>query len=612
MRTLVIGLDAFDPNRFERLLNEGKMPHMAPYVEQGGYARLAVSNPPQTEVSWTSIATGLNPGSHGIFDFVHRDPATYTPYVSLLPTERKLGGVQFSPPFTARTMFEEVALHGYPATALWWPAMFPARPELPINVIPGLGTPDIRGRLGVGTCFCTDDGIGDDQIKTSVARLEWVSKDSYRGILEGPTKQARRGERMSVIDLRLDISDGTSAKFRLGDTVIDLVRGRWSPIIEVTFKLGLFVRIRAITRVILTQTSPDVQIYVMPLQIHPLHTPWRYGLPKSLMKRLWSRPGPFLTLGMPQDATALEDGFIDDDQFLRLCDGIFETRERILMDLLDDFQEGVLASVFDSLDRVQHMLRRDQPNLVDRWYVKIDGLIGRVANRLRNEDGKSTKLIILSDHGFSSYDKKVHLNRWLQAHGYLVQKDNASTYTLKSVNWTKTKAYALGLNSLYINLEGREGEGSVARGCYAEIVQRICAELTEWHDEGGKRVIQQAYPGHEVFTGSLVDYGPDVVVGYAPGYRASSETGLGHWKDTMLQPNCDHWSSDHCIDVQAVPGVLFCSEGLDDLSAPTYMDIPELVTGMVPIQNSSGGLKPPTTGGDDKTVEDRLKSLGYL
>ncbi|MFN2128538.1 MAG: alkaline phosphatase family protein, partial [Anaerolineales bacterium] len=89
MRVMLLGFDSFDPEVFENLLSVGRMPNLEKYVKAGNYSRFIVSDPPQTEVSWTSIATGLDPGGHGIFDFVHRDPNTYTPYVSLLPTERK-------------------------------------------------------------------------------------------------------------------------------------------------------------------------------------------------------------------------------------------------------------------------------------------------------------------------------------------------------------------------------------------------------------------------------------------------------------------------------------------------------------------------------------------
>ena len=87
MRTLILGIDSFDPRIFEQLSEEGLLPNLTRLAETGGYAPFEVSAPPQTEVSWTSIATGLNPGGHGIFDFVHRNPKSYTPYVSLLPTK---------------------------------------------------------------------------------------------------------------------------------------------------------------------------------------------------------------------------------------------------------------------------------------------------------------------------------------------------------------------------------------------------------------------------------------------------------------------------------------------------------------------------------------------
>src|SRR5512140_179462 len=156
MRAIILGFDSFDPTQFERLHQAGKMPNLGKLAEAKGYSRLEVCSPPQTEVSWTSIATGVDPGSHGIFDFVHRNPATYVPYVSIMPTKQTILGEQFIPPYTTRTFFQEAAEMGYPATAMWWPALFPARPEIPVATLPGLGTPDIRGQLGVGAYLTTE------------------------------------------------------------------------------------------------------------------------------------------------------------------------------------------------------------------------------------------------------------------------------------------------------------------------------------------------------------------------------------------------------------------------------------------------------------------------
>src|SRR5215211_1760095 len=177
MKTLILGFDSFDPAVFEELAGKNKLPNLEKFSQGGGYSKLEVCSPPQTEVSWTSIATGADPGGHGIFDFVHRDPASYIPYVSILPMRKSAAGEQFVPPYTAKTFFEEAADMGYAATALWWPAMFPARPRLPVNTLPGLGTPDIRGQLGVGTLFTSED---ESKKKTAVSKLTSIARNRYQ------------------------------------------------------------------------------------------------------------------------------------------------------------------------------------------------------------------------------------------------------------------------------------------------------------------------------------------------------------------------------------------------------------------------------------------------
>src|SRR5512143_2537505 len=196
MKTLILGFDSFDPKVFEELAGKNQLPNFEKFIEHGGYSQLEVCSPPQTEVSWTSIATGADPGGHGIFDFVHRDPATYVPYVSILPMRKTAVGEQFVPPYTAKTFFEEAADMGYPATALWWPAMFPARPNVPVNTIPGLGTPDIRGQLGVGTYMTTQP---TEKKKVKVAPLSPAGDRKFSAVLEGPSGKTKEGMRPVVL-----------------------------------------------------------------------------------------------------------------------------------------------------------------------------------------------------------------------------------------------------------------------------------------------------------------------------------------------------------------------------------------------------------------------------
>ncbi|MGE5139620.1 MAG: alkaline phosphatase family protein, partial [Rudaea sp.] len=204
MRTLILGLDAFDPSFFEEMQARGELPHLSRLAAAGGYSRFTVANPPQSEISWTSIATGLNPGAHGMFDFVHRDPATYSLYVSLLPTRRALGGTQFVPPFSASTIFDQVAAQGFPATSMWWPATFPARLDSPVRTIPGLGTPDIQGKLGVGVQFASDMDQPVQIGKTPREPLRQSGHDRFVGKLKGPRQQTRGGVQESELELQVE------------------------------------------------------------------------------------------------------------------------------------------------------------------------------------------------------------------------------------------------------------------------------------------------------------------------------------------------------------------------------------------------------------------------
>jgi predicted AlkP superfamily phosphohydrolase/phosphomutase len=611
MKTVILGFDAFDPRVFERLSSRGGLVNLTAYAEAAGYARLSVADPPQTEVSWTSIATGLNPGGHGIFDFVHRDPATYVPYVSLLPTQRSIGGVTFVPPSTARTLFEEATRLGFPATSLWWPATFPARPELPVRTIPGLGTPDIQGRLGVGSLFSSHIEESVNGKKTRIAALETSGRGRYSGWLEGPSRKTRAGAQPSAVRFELEMTGEKTCRLRVDGTSVDLIEGVWSPIIEVGFKLGVFMRVVSVTRAVLNRVDQHVHLYFLPLQIQPLRSPFRYATPGSFVKRLWQLHGPFLTLGWPQDTTALEEGCITDDQFLALCDSILATRERVLMGELDGFTEGVLASVFDSLDRIQHMFWRDRPDVVESWYEKLDGLVGRVKDRLSGSNSGPAKLLVISDHGFSHFDFKVHLNHWLIENGFLGVSGNPESGALRDVDWSASQAYALGLNSLYVNRVGREGQGAVTSQACGTTADRLREQLLQWRGPDGRPVVQKVLLQEEAFEGPLSAYGPDLVVGYAPGYRASSETGTGKWGKTSVVRNSDHWGADHCIDSQAVPGVLFCNEPFSDLPSPSYRDVPAIAIGR-PLEHRDSAPPPSVGSEDQETLEERLRGLGYL
>ncbi len=605
MKTVILGFDSFDPAIFESMAGQNDLPHLSKLMQAGGYSRLEVCSPPQTEVSWTCIATGTDPGGHGIFDFVLRDPNSYVPYVSILPMKKTAVGETFIPPYTTKTFFEEAAEMGYPATALWWPAMFPARPELPVNTLPGLGTPDIRGQLGVGTLFTTED---ETKKKTAVAKLEASGMDRFTGSLSGPQVKARGGTEAATLPVVLEVLDAQTARVQIGDVKLELKVGQWSDIFEIKFKAGMLMTIHAITRVIVTDLGAVKRMYFLPLQIHPLHSAFHYASSPSFAKSLWTKVGAYLTLGWPQDTTGLEEGCISDDQFLALCETIFERRKQIFYHLLDGFKEGVLASIFDDLDRIQHMFYHNRLDVAQAWYKKLDAFVGDVSGKL---NGKH-RLLVLSDHGFSTFQYKVHLNRWLIGNDWLTLKDGKTDGDLSSVDWSRTMVYAVGLNSLYLNVSGREGQGMIGADAIEPLLADVQKKLLGWTGPDGRNVVQKARLKHETYTGPYSRLGPDLVVGYAKGYRASSETGLGKIPaDETIEVNADHWGADHCVDKDVVPGVIFANRDLRDFGGISFRDIPFLAIGKHLDQSH---IKPPSQSGPQgqKDLEERLKGLGYL
>lgn len=611
MKTIIVGLDAFDPQVFESLSSAGKLPALTRLAEEHHYAPFAVSSPPQSEVSWTSIATGLDPAGHGMFDFVHRHPKTYNLYVSLLPMRKTRLGTEFDRPYRGHTIFDEAIERGYPATSLWWPATFPARLDSPVYSIPGLGTPDIYGRLGVGVGFHYGVDTPKEGAKIPLGRLTARGKNSFGGHLVGPARQTKSAPQPAISEFSLDFHDENTALLALGKQRIELTIGQWSPIIEVRFKMGWLISVRAITQVILTQGLPEPRLYFLPLQIHPLHPIWRYASPRGFVRKTWETAGGYLSLGWPQDTTALEEGWIDDDQFLALCEQIFAARRRVMLANLERFREGVLACVFDTLDRVQHMFWQQRPDVIEEWYRRYDSLVGEVQARIAKMAEKP-HLLVASDHGFAEFDHKVHLNRWLEERGYLRRKDGeGGKGSLEEVDWEHTTAYAIGLNSLYLNLQGREGQGSVPVQQIGEVMDSLRRDLLAWKSPQGEAVFHRVQPSSEIYSGPFAPFAPDLVLGFNRGFRASADTGLGKWGTDSLEVNRDHWRADHCMDAELVPGVLFSNQGFKGVERPSFRDFPHIAIGMTPKAEAA----PPETNlteEEQSELEERLKGLGYL
>jgi predicted AlkP superfamily phosphohydrolase/phosphomutase len=278
----------------------------------------------------------------------------------------------------------------------------------------------------------------------------------------------------------------------------------------------------------------------------------------------------------------LNDGAIDEDAFLKQAEFIQREREAMFFSALDHLRAGVLACVFDTSDRVQHMFYRhlDSANrhagVIERMYRDMDRLVGEAMARVDTE----TAFFVLSDHGFCSFRRGVNLNSWLRLNGYLALRDGAeeSGEYFEGIDWTRTRAYTFGLGGLYLNLRGREARGIVDPAEAGALKAELIESLSGLKDDG-EVAIQNVYAASEIYRGPYLSAAPDMIVGYARGYRTSWDAALGKATRRVFEDNLKAWSGDHCVDPGLVPGVLFSNlkvaagdPGIEDM-APTALSL---------------------------------------
>lgn len=548
-KVIVLGVDGMDPGFVER--HWDALPNLRALRDRGGFARLATTTPPQSPVAWSSFSTGLDPNAHGIFDFVLRDPKTKQPFSSMGATEEGRFRLTLGPyvlplsrsrvvSFRRGTAFWQLlADRGIPVTVVRMPTNYP--PVKAGRAISGMGTPDLRGTLGTFT-FYTDDPEETGRAVSGGLFVKARVVNGRAGLeLQGPPNSLRKNEPIATAPLIVDVDPAQPyARLTSGDSVAIVREGEWSPWMVADFPLMPLVSVRGTFRVYAKQLHPRFQIYVSPINVDPEAPSLPLSTPGSFARSVAEETGRFYTLGIPEDTSALRQGAFTLAEFLQQSRLVQDEEHRLLDYSLRHFKEGLLFFYVSSIDQNSHILwGRHDAELLD-VYRRVDNEIGDVMRREPSAD-----LMVMSDHGFTSFDRAVNLNTWLYARGFLALNGPPGDDTgLDAIDWRSAKAYALGLNGLYL----------ADRALLKDVKQQLLA----WQDPvNGRQVVQAVYETNPTPENAAV--APDLIVGYSPGYRASWQTGLGGTPRQLIEDNTDAWIADHCIDPAAVPGVLFTS-----------------------------------------------------
>ena len=601
-RVVVVGLDGFDPKLARRFMAEGGLPHLTRLAEEGTFCDLQTTLPALTPSAWSTFATGVDASRHNIYDFITRHRGNYQPLLSsarLGPARRHvhigpyrfpLGKPRIENLRKSQPFWKSLGQQGIFSSIIRVPITFPAE-KFNGLLLAGMCVPDLRGTQGEFTLFTSDRERAN--ISQGQVVVVEVASNRVQAQLTGPSNPIRGNGGALAVDVKLllDAAAG-SAEMRAGAESVVLACGEYSPWIELKFDAGAGVKVRGICRFYLLSCAP-FNLYVTPVQIDPEHPALPLSYPASFAVYLAKRFGKYGSLGLLEDTDSLNAEVLDEAAFLTQAYDLHEEREQMLFHELHRNKDGLVVCVFDGPDRIQHLffrtLEADHPanrgrateefaGVIPDLYAQMDALVGRVVAELANDP--EAVLWVVSDHGFCQFKRGVNLNSWLHQNGYLHLKEGTSLGGdwHADVDWSRTRAFALGLSGFYINRKGREGQGIVAEGeelaqLKAELVDKLSGLIDT---ETGEVAINKVWDTDTVFSGPYKDDAPDLLVGYNAGYRIAWSGANGGVTDWVFEDNTKSWSGDHCVDPRLVPGVLFCNRKIA-AGKPALGDLPPTI-----------------------------------
>lgn len=630
-RVLVLGCDGMDPRLVRKLIDENRMPNFAKLEQQGGFKPLETSIPPQSPVAWSNFITGANPGVHGVYDFIHRDLAPADPNLNVAPRtstsidvpppeplfEFQVSKYQFNSshlnPFAASQtttltrygvpFWNYLDERGIPIQIYKIPANYPPSESQHGHMccLAGMGVPDALATLGTYQHFSTEPRAAVD---LGGGRRDRIVKDfktgTYIATIIGPPNEFLPPSSRTGLPPKLEVElriyrDPENPSLKIAWTnegvagnearEIVLNEGDWSDWQEIHFlKTPVGPSLPTMVRFYVQQVHPEIKLYVSPLNFIPTNCAAVISEPPKFVKEIGEAIGPFYTQGFAETFRARHFKDLDDEEYRKQADIVLNESMRMLDYALERYVDGVLFFYFSSTDLQSHIFWWDSTHphpfrteagakkyhaVVEHVYERMDEALGKCMASL----GDEAAYIVMSDHGFGNFRRQFGLNSWLRENGYL-DSDGKPDLFFGKTDWSKTRAYGLGINSLYLNLKGRERMGSVEPADRDALLDEITARLLAYEDpsDPDTHPVARVYRRDEFYKGPEANNAPDLIIGYNREYRSSWQTGMGGFDRTVVSDNREAWSADHCIAHDFVPGIVLSNRRIMS-DAPALIDV---------------------------------------
>ena len=632
-KLVILGFDGMDPQLLKKWMDEGKMPNISALARGGGMYPLGTTHSPESPTAWASFATGVNAGKHNIYDFLVRDTTTYIPDLGMVtrtPPKFLFNYFPVSKPkltsIRGGTSFWVTAgKEGVRSDMLTVPVTFPPEDVANGHLLSGLPLPDIRGTMGTFSYYATDLSRyeeGNTEMGGILKRLVFEG-DTASSELEGPpspivrqqieairrqgptlndSDRARLADLQAAQDVRIPFTvqwnrAAKTAKVAIDGQTISLAPGTWTPWIDLTFKVNFIVRLHGMAQMLLVNAGNELQLYVSPVNFKPDQPPIPISSPAGFSGDLYKAIGNYRTLGWAEATWALNEGRMDEKTFMDDLMVAFDDRAKVILNRVDAKDWDLLIGVIESTDRVQHMMWRlidpthplYDPALasqfgdsIERVYKRADDFVGEVVKRV----GPGVPVMIVSDHGFHSWRKAVNLNTWLVQNGYMALKGQQGADKKLSdlfgggtfwenVDWSRTRAYAMGIGQIYFNVRGRESQGIVSPGAESsaladDMVRKL---LTMTDPDDGASIIHAVYKRDDIYAGPFLHNAAELQVGMNDGYRVSWQTTLGGSPPGIVYKNDRKWSADHGGYDFAITSGVFVTGRPINTPSPRIIDI---------------------------------------
>ena len=602
-RLVVLGFDGVDPRILREYLDAGDLPALARLVKAGGLHALESEIPPESPVAWASLLTGVGPGRHSIFDFVVRDPERtgYEPVNGMATVTFPrwiLSYVPWRPAQVTRrlaypTFLDAVREAGVPVLGVRVPLVFPVDDAPGADVLAGLGTPDLAFGSGLYAIYKTGFGLEQEITQFGGHRIRLAGAPgatAFDTYLEGPYDRRKRldgggyGRLQVPLRFERDAESVTVVLQGRRDRIPVGGRGAWLPV-RFRFPRSIGIEVAGRVRFEVKTSSPDLVVLASPVQVDPEEPVLPITSPPGWGRDLVERYGPFKTQGWMEETFQLNGGDTTEEAFLE--DLLLDMDQTAAM-LLGEMRRGARLSlaVFTQTDRATHCfyrLRDEQhpahdPSLVARLgdplrevYRRMDRVVGTVAASLAPED----VLLVVSDHGFQTWRRGMNVNAFLEQEGFLVSDGRPQEVGLddffggrvsgRHVDWSRTRAYALGLGQVYVNLRGREPGGIVDPSDVPALLDDLERRFLAYRDAAtGETPVRAVHRLHALYAGPHAKEASELQLAFGPGYRISWQTALlGGLGRPVCEDNLHPWSGDHCsTDRALVPGVLLSNRAL--------------------------------------------------